>query len=159
RGPNEVAIAVRKPNKEIDLQVKKVRTLGKRYKIFRIPFIRGMVSLIESLTMGTKALMHSAEFFDEEEEQESKETLSISKMLFGNKAGYVYMFVTLAFSLVLAICIFMVLPNVITTFIGRRIDNSLGLNLIEGVIRIIIFLIYVIWVAKVEDVKRVFEYH
>src|SRR5699024_3900638 len=69
------------------------------------------------------------------------------------------MFLTLAFSLVLAIGIFMVLPNVITTFIGRRIDNSLGLNLIEGVIRIIIFLIYVIWVAKVEDVKRVFEYH
>lgn len=164
RGPTDVAIAVRKPNKEIDLQVEKIRTLGMRYKIFKIPFIRGMVSLIESLTMGTKALMHSAEFFDEEEEVLVEEVEASGffgkiKVFLGNKLKEWEMFLALAFSLVLSVGIFMVLPNIITSFIGRNINNSVGLNLLEGFIRIIIFLIYVVWVAKVEDVKRVFEYH
>lgn len=165
RGPTEVAIAVRKPNKEIDLQVQKVKTLGMRYAIFRTPFIRGMVSLIESLTMGTKALMHSAEFFDEDEEEEEIEDVEVSgfrgkiKAYFRNKLKEWEMFLTLAFSLVLSVGIFMVLPNIITSFIGRNLDSSVGLNLIEGFIRIVIFLLYVVWVAKVEDVKRVFEYH
>lgn len=164
RGPTEVAIAVRKPNKEIDLQVQEVNTLGMRYKIFRIPFIRGMVSLIESLTMGTKALMHSAEFFDEEEEIEVEAVEATSfggkiKAYFKNKLKEWEIFLTLAFSLVLSVGIFMILPNIITSFIGRNLESSVGLNLIEGFIRIIIFLLYVVWVAKVEDVKRVFQYH
>lgn len=158
RGPKEVAIAVRKPNKEIDLQVQEIKTLGMRFKIFRTPFIRGVVSLIESLTMGTKALMHSADFFMEEED-EQKQSLTITEKIFGDKAPDVEMFLTIAFSLVLSVGIFMILPNLITTFIGRNIDSSVGLNLIEGLIRIIIFLIYVVWVAKLEDVRRVFEYH
>ena len=172
RGPKEMAIAVRKPNKEIDLQVQEIKTLGMRYKIFRIPFIRGVVSLIESLTMGTKALMHSAEFFEEEEEVEDKE-IKVSRFaekILGDRAikikTYLHnklqeweMFIALAISLVLAVGIFMILPNLITSFIGRNIDSSIGLNLIEGLIRIVIFLLYVVWVAKVEDVKRVFEYH
>lgn len=165
RGPTEVAIAVRKPNNEIDLQVQKLNTLAMRHKIFRIPFIRGVVSLIESLTMGTKALMHSAEFFDEEEEEivieevEAKGFLGKAKAFLSRKLKEWEMFLTLAFSLVLSVGIFMVLPNLITTFIGRNLNSSIGLNLIEGFIRIIIFLLYVVWVAKVEDVKRVFEYH
>ena len=158
RGPKDVAIAVRKPNKEIDLQVQEIKTLGMRYKIFRTPFIRGMVSLIESLSMGTKALMHSAEFFDEEEDEEFKAT-SFTEKIFGDKAGEVEMFLTLALSLVLSIGLFMVLPNIITSFLGRNIQSSFALNLVEGFIRIVIFLIYVVWVAKLDDVKRVFEYH
>lgn len=157
RGPKQVAIAVRKPNKEIDLEVKKINTLAMRHKIFGVPFIRGMVSLIESLAMGTKALMHSAEFFEDEEED--LEASSITEKIFGDKAGEVEMFLTLMFSLTLAIGIFMVLPNIITSFIGKSIERSTILNLIEGFIRILIFLIYVVWVAKVEDVKRVFQYH
>lgn len=174
RGPTEVAIAVRKPNKEIDLQVEKINTLGMRYKIFRIPFIRGVVSLIESLTMGTKALMHSAEFFDEEEEDQlDNGEVKVSKLakkvlghravkvktFFMNKLKEWEMFLTLAFSLVLSVGIFMVLPNVITSFVGKSIESTIGLNLMEGLFRVIIFLLYVVWVAKVEDVKRVFEYH
>lgn len=165
RGPTEVAIAVRKPNNEIDLQVQKLNTLAMRHKIFRIPFIRGVVSLIESLTMGTKALMHSAEFFDDEEEEVQVEEVEARgffgkiKSFFARKLKEWEMFLTLAFSLVLSVGIFMVLPNLITSFIGRNLNSSVGLNLIEGFIRIVIFLLYVVWVAKVEDVKRVFEYH
>lgn len=173
RGPELMAIAVRKPDKEIDLKVEKVNTLGMRYKIFRTPFIRGVVSLIESLTMGTKALMHSAEFFEEDEEMEIEEDVEVSKIaekILGDKAIKIKTYllrklkewelsIALVVSLVLAVGIFMLLPNLITSFIGRNIESSIALNLIEGLIRIIIFLIYVVWVAKVDDIKRVFQYH
>ena len=156
RGPSEIAIAVRKPNKEIEVKVNKLDTLGMRHKIFRTPFLRGMVSLIESLAMGTKALMYSAEFF-EEEEQTGKETWT--QKIFKDKAADVEMFFTLVVSIVLAVGLFMVLPSIATNFIKGNIQNTIVLNLIEGFIRIILFLIYIVWVSKLEDVRRVFEYH
>lgn len=156
RGPKEIAIAVRKPNKEIEVKVNKLNTLAMRHKIFKTPFLRGMISLIESLSIGTKALMYSAEFF-EEEETEAKQTWT--QKIFKDKAADVEMFFTLAISIVLAVGLFMVLPNVIASFIRGNITNSILLNLMEGLVRIIIFLIYIIWVSKLEDVRRVFEYH
>ena len=156
RGPKDVAIAVRKPNHEIELKTSKLNTLAMRHKIFRMPFLRGMISLIESLTMGTKALMYSAEFFEEEEVTAKA---SWTQKIFKDKAGEVEMFFALLTSIILSVGIFMVLPSVITNFIKGSVTNSILLNLIEGFIRIIIFLIYVIWVSKLEDVRRVFEYH
>ena len=158
RGPNEVAIAVRKPNKEIELKVNKLNTLGMRYKVFRLPFLRGMISLVESLSIGVKALMYSAEFFeDEEDTEEVKATLT--QKIFKDKAEDVEIFLTLLTAIVLSIGIFMILPNFITSLIKGNITNSIVLNLIEGAIRILVFLLYVVWVSKVDDVRRVFEYH
>ncbi len=156
RGPRDLAIAVRKPNQEIEVTTSKLNTLGMRHKFFRTPFLRGVVGLIESLSMGIKALMYSAEFY-EEEEVDAKQTWT--QKIFKEKAGEVEMFFTLVISILLSVGIFMVLPNVITSFLKGNITNSIILNLIEGVIRILIFLIYIIWVSKVDDVKRVFEYH
>lgn len=156
RGPEDVAIAVRKPNKEIEVTTNKLNTLAMRHKIFRTPFLRGMISLIESLTMGTKALMYSAEFY-EEEEPEAKKTWT--QKIFKDKAADVEMFMALALSIVLSVGIFMVLPSIITNFLKGNIENSILLNLVEGLVRIIIFFIYLVWVAKLEDVRRVFEYH
>lgn len=158
RGPNEVAIAVRKPNKEIELKVNELNTLGMRYKVFRLPFLRGMISLVESLSIGVKALMYSAEFFeDEEDTEEVKATLT--QKIFKDKAEDVEIFLTLLTAIVLSIGIFMILPNFITSLIKGNITNSIVLNLIEGAIRILVFLLYVVWVSKVDDVRRVFEYH
>lgn len=156
RGPENIAIAVRKPNKEIEVTTSKLNTLGMRHKIFKMPFLRGVVGLIESLTMGTKALMYSAEFYEEEEPTANK---SWTQKVFKDKAGDVEMFFTLVISVLLSVGIFMILPNIITSFIKGSIANSIILNLIEGFVRILIFLIYVIWVSKLEDVRRVFEYH
>jgi uncharacterized protein YqhQ len=156
RGPSDVAIAVRKPNKEIEVKVNKLNTLGMRYKIFSTPLIRGMISLVESLAMGTNALMYSAEFF-EEEEQTSKE--SWTQKIFKDKAADVEMFFTLLVSIVLAVGLFMVLPSIATNFVKGNVKNTIALNLIEGAIRITFFIIYVVWVSKLEDVRRVFEYH
>ena len=158
RGPNEVAIAVRKPNKEIELKVNKLNTLGMRYKVFRLPFLRGMISLVESLSIGVKALMYSAEFFEDEEDTEEVKATWTQK-IFKDKAEDVEIFLTLLTAIVLSIGIFMILPNFITSLIKGNITNSIVLNLIEGAIRILVFLLYVVWVSKVDDVRRVFEYH
>ena len=156
RGPDVLAIAVRKPNNEIELKISKLNTLAMRHKIFRIPFLRGMISLIEPLTMGTKALMYSAEFF-EDEEPLAKE--SWTQKIFKDKAGDVEIFLALVTSIILSVGIFMVLPSLLTNIIKGSVTNSIVLNLFEGLIRIIVFMIYVIWVSKLKDVRRVFEYH
>lgn len=156
RGPNSVAIAVRKPNKEIELKTDKLNTLAMRHKLFGTPFIRGMISLIESLSIGTKALMYSAEFFEEEEPTAKT---SWTQKIFKDKAGDVEMVFALLTSIILSVGIFMVLPSIITNFLKGGINNSIVLNLVEGIVRIMIFLIYITWVSKLEDVRRVFEYH
>lgn len=157
RGPKDVAIAVRKPDKEIILKRDRLNTLGMRHKFFKLPFIRGVVGLVESMAFGIKALMYSAEFFEEDIEEEEKE--SFLNKIFKDKAEDVEILLTLLFSLVLTIGFFILLPSFITNFFKNRIETPFLLNLIEGGVRILIFLIYVVAVSKMEDVGRVFEYH
>ncbi|MSU00186.1 DUF1385 domain-containing protein [Tissierella pigra] len=155
RGPKEIAMAVRKPDKEIEIKVEKLQTLGMKYKIFKLPFIRGVVGLIEAMLFGTNALMYSAEFFEEEEE--TKE--SFTEKIFKDKAKDIEMIFAVVTSLVLAVGLFMILPTILTNLFKTKIQSSIGLNLLEGLVRIVVFLIYIIGVSKLEDIKRVFEYH
>ena len=159
RGPSDLAIAVRKPDNEIELKVDKLDTLAMRHKFFALPFIRGVVGLVEAMLVGTKALMYSAEFYDEEEEEAGPAKISFFEKIFKDKAAEVEMVVAVIISIVLALGIFMILPTIITNLFKNVITSSIGLNLVEGVVRISIFLIYVIGVSKLEDIKRVFEYH
>lgn len=157
RGPRDIAIAVRKPNSEIVLKKDKLNTLGMRYKFFRLPFVRGVVGLVESMAFGIRALMYSAEFFEEGFEEEEKEPLL--KRIFKDKADDVEMVLTLLFALAMTIGFFILLPSFFTNLFKNRVETPFLLNLLEGFIRIIIFLIYVTVVSKMEDVGRVFEYH
>lgn len=157
RGPEKISIAVRKPDGEIELKVDELNTLGMKYKIFRLPFLRGVVGLVEAMLIGTKALMYSAEFFEEEEAEEPK--ISLFQKIFKDKAADAEMVFALILSMVLAVGIFMILPSFMTNVFKNIIKNPIILNLVEGLFRIALFLIYVIWVSKLEDVKRVFEYH
>lgn len=157
RGPEKISIAVRKPDGEIELKVDELNTLGMKYKIFRLPFLRGVVGLVEAMLIGTKALMYSAEFFEEEEAVEPK--ISLFEKIFKDKAADAEMVFALILSMVLAVGIFMILPSFMTNVFKNIIKNPIVLNLVEGLFRIALFLIYVIWVSKLEDVKRVFEYH
>lgn len=157
RGPKEIAVSVRKPDGEIELKVDKLNTLGMRHKIFKLPLLRGVIGLIEAMSIGTKALMYSAEFFEEEEKKEDKKTFT--EKIFKDKAEDVEMGFTVLVSVVLAIGIFMILPTLLTNFLKDKISSSVLLNLVEGAVRIIIFLIYIISVSKLDDIKRVFEYH
>lgn len=158
RGPKDVAIAVRKGNDEIVLKREKLNTLGMRYKFFRLPFIRGIVGLVESMIFGIQALMYSAEIFDEYMEKE-EERESFLDRVFKEKREDVEIALTLLFSLALTIVLFILIPSLITNVFKNSIQSPFLMNLVEGLIRIGIFLLYVITVSKMEDVGRVFEYH
>lgn len=155
RGPKTISIAVRKPDGEIELKVDPLNTLAMRYKIFKLPFLRGVIALIEAMFIGTKALMYSAEFFEEEEIEKE----SFLEKVFKDKAQDVEMAIAVLFSVLVSLGVFMILPNLITSYFRKFVENSIVLNLIEGLIRVLIFLIYVISISKIEDIKRVFEYH
>lgn len=159
RGPKDVAIAVRKPDDEIILKKEKLNTLGMRYKFFKLPLIRGVVGLVESLSFGLRALMYSAEFFDIEEDEGNKKAETILEKIFKDKAEDAEIVITLLVSLLLSVGLFILLPTFVTNFFKNAIESSFLMNLLEGLIRIILFLIYVVSVSKMDEVGRVFEYH
>lgn len=155
RGPKLISIAVRKPDGEIELKVDKLNTLAMRYKIFKLPFLRGVVALIEAMVIGTKALMYSSEFFEEEKDEKE----SFLEKIFKDRAQDIEMIVAILFSVVVSLGVFMILPSLVTSFFKNIVNNSIVLNLIEGIFRVLIFLIYVVWISKLDDIKRVFQYH
>lgn len=160
RGTKSVAIAVRKPDGEIELKVDPIENLTTKNKFFKLPFVRGVVALLEAMVLGTKSLMYSAEFFEEEEEtkEPSKFDQFIERTL-KDKAGDISIYITVLISILISVGLFMLAPTFVTNLFKNKINSSIGLNLLEGVIRVAIFLAYVILVSKLEDVKRVFEYH
>lgn len=177
RGPKDVAIAIRKSNGETVLKKEELNTLGMKYKFFALPLIRGIVGLIEAMILGINSLMYSAEFFEEEEIEEKEGILDKTlnkifknrvnkgkrepflKRVFKEHAGTVEIIITLALSLLLTIGLFILLPSFFTNAFKGRIESPFIFNIIEGLFRIGIFLIYVILVSKMDDVDRVFEYH
>ncbi|WP_054251896.1 DUF1385 domain-containing protein [Neofamilia massiliensis] len=148
RGPSQVAIAVRKPDNEIVTKVDQTKSIIKKSKILGLPFIRGVVALGEAMVTGVSALMYSASFWEDEEEDGKSSELT-GLQTFG----------IIASSFLMAMALFMLLPNLITSFFMRYTDSPLALNIIEGILRLTIFFIYLIYVSKLEDIKRVFEYH
>ncbi|MBR4891339.1 MAG: DUF1385 domain-containing protein [Clostridia bacterium] len=167
RGPFESAIAVRKPDGEIIVEKKPVSSFVQKFKLNKIPIVRGVFSFFESLINGTKALMFSAEFYDleDEEDKKKKEKMTEEELKKYNKkndrllAGT--LFLSVIISLVFGIGVFMLLP---TFLIGLLRDyagltNGVIATLLEGIVRITIFVIYIMLVSKMKDIRRVFEYH
>ena len=147
---DKYAIAVRKPDKEIEVKIEKYKPAGEKCKLFKIPIVRGVFNFVESLVIGVKTLMYSAEFYDEEEDVEKKKEESSDGL---------FMFLTVAFSIVLAVGLFMLLPAFLASLLDGVIKNHFVLGLVEGVLRLIIFLLYVVLISRMEDIKRTFMYH
>ncbi len=163
RGNDKLAMSVRKSSGEIYTEIKPSVPISKKHKFLGLPFIRGGVSLIDSMVVGVKVLMESAEHVDlgEEEEQESKFDLWMKKKLGENYFSYMIYF-SVFIALLFSIGIFMLLPNLITglfSFDKTTTGGSLLANSIEGLIRISLFLLYVWLVSKNKEIKRVFQYH
>ncbi len=161
---DKYAVAVRKPDQEIEVKVVDYVSVGSRSAFFRIPIIRGVVNFIESLVIGVKTLMYSASFYDEEEDSadSKKESKPKKKELTPEqqkRSDDLAMYGTVAFSLVFAIALFMMLPAFIGELIGRVIDSRVLMSAIEGVIRLVIFLGYVALISLMKDIQRVFMYH
>ena len=165
RGPKNIAIAVRKPDGEIIVENRPIFSIIQKYKFLKLPIIRGVVSFIESLIVGTSALMFSAEFYDidDEEDKKKKEEMTEEERKKAeakeSKAMTWAIYSSVVIALVFGIGLFMMLPTVITGFVKSFIPNSIVFSLVEGIIRIAIFLIYLSLVAKMKDIRRVFEYH
>lgn len=158
RGSKGQATAIRKPNGKIEIDVKKMVPLTKKYKFLNIPFIRGIFVLIDSLITGINTLNYSASFFEEEGEEESKFELWL-KDKFGEKSNDLIIGGTMILSFILAIGLFIALPTGIASLFNMLNLPPIALNLIEAVIRIVILLIYMYSISKMEDIYRVFQYH
>lgn len=163
RGNDKIAMSVRKASGEIYTETKASVPLSKKYKFLGLPFIRGGVSLVDSMIIGVKALMESAEHVDlgEEEEKESKFDIFMKKWL-GEKYFSIMIYFSVFIALAFSIGLFMLLPNLITglfSFDKSSAGGSLLANAIEGAIRICLFLLYVWLVSKNKEIKRVFQYH
>ncbi|MBR5517483.1 MAG: DUF1385 domain-containing protein [Clostridia bacterium] len=163
KGPKEMAIAVRKPDGEIIIEKKPVSEKIRKSKILKWTLIRGCVGFFDSMVTGVKALMFSAQFFDVEGEEESES--KFDKWLerkFGDKVKDIVIYVSVVLSLIFSIGLFFLLPNFITELIakisGMPVDGTVR-TLIEGGVRMLIFLGYILLVSQMKDIKRVFMYH
>lgn len=143
RGPEYIATAVRTPSGEITIKKDPVHSLGEKYPILKKPFIRGTIALGESLVYGMKSLSYSAQAAGEEEEQLTTKQMAA----------------TMTFSAVLAIIFFLVIPTYGAKFIPGVADSTVRLNIVEGILRLAIFLLYIWGISLTSDIRRVFEYH
>ena len=143
RGPGVTATAVREPAGTIVVQKEPTKSIADTYPILKKPFLRGCVALYESLVIGMKALSFSAKAAGDEEEEMSNSEIAI----------------TMVISTVFAIAVFLALPTFIVKFIPGVQDNHVVLNLIEGVIRLVLFLLYIWGIGLTKDIQRVFQYH
>lgn len=158
KNKDEYSVAVRTPNGSIE--VKKwdsSDSFSNRYKFARFPFVRGVVSFIESLTLGMKTLTYSSSFY-EDEEPKTKGDKFLDKV-FGEKAETIVNGITMLISLVLAVGLFMLLPYFVSEWVGRYILNKSLVAIIEGAIRIAIFVLYVLLISLMKDIKRLYQYH
>lgn len=160
RGPYKIATAVRKPDGEIAMEVKNVASFVTKYKLTKIPIVRGVFAFIDSMVQSITALMYSAEFFDlEEEEAEPSKFDAWLEKTFGDKLKNVIIWFSLIISLAFSIGLFILLPTVIAGWFSPIIQGNFGKNFIEGIVKIAIFLGYLAIVSHQSDIKRVFQYH
>ena len=160
RNGSEYSVAVRKENGEIEVKKETYKGVGSKCRLFRLPFIRGIFSFVDSLVLGMKSLNYSASLFMEDGEEE--EPGRFEKWLqekFGDKAEKVIMDLTMVISIILAMGIFMVFPTWVSTLMKPLLGNGIWMALFEGVLRIIIFIAYVGLISLMPDIKRTYMYH
>lgn len=152
RNGNDYAVAVRKPDQTIEVKKDQFIGLNARWHTKKIPIIRGVLSFIDSLVLGMSTLTYSASFFEDEEETEKEKDKD-------GKSDAVFMGLTVALSVVIAVVLFMLTPFFISSLFGKVIKSPMALAVIEGLIRIAIFFIYIVAISQMKDIQRVFMYH
>ena len=158
RNGNDYAVAVRKPDQTIEVKKDQFIGLNARWHTKKIPIIRGVLSFIDSLVLGMSTLTYSASFFEDEEETEKEKDKDKDKDKDG-KSDAVFMGLTVALSVVIAVVLFMLTPFFISSLFGKVIKSPMTLAVIEGLIRIAIFFIYIVAISQMKDIQRVFMYH
>ncbi|WP_297133396.1 DUF1385 domain-containing protein [Terrisporobacter sp.] len=156
---NYRAIAVRKSNGEIELKKEKIKSWVKDKKIDKIPFLRGSFILIETMIQGMKSLNYSSEFFLEEDEDDEDMIDRLMKKIFKDRANDAIMLVSFILAMFLSIVLFILIPTTLCGLFSSVIKNNIVLNLIEGLIRITILILYMLLISRNQDIKRTFMYH
>ena len=163
KNQDRYAVAVRKPDHQIDVKVENYKSTIKNEKIRHLPIVRGVVNFVESLVLGMSTLMYSASFFEDEEEDNKKKNLSEEERKKleekEKKQEKALMGGTVAFSIVFALALFFALPYFLSGFFHKIIASETLIALIEGLIRLAIFLGYIAIISLTPDIKRVFMYH
>lgn len=182
RGPSYSAIAVRKPDGEIEIDTKANSSLVARWKLTKIPIIRGVISFFDSMIIGVKATMYSAEFMDLEDDDPNAQPSKFDAWLertFGDKLMSVLMWISVILALALGIGLFILLPTIVAGFVRDLftnatwiqfpqqfadacygvVTNRVFLNVLESVVKLALFLLYMVLVSRLKDMQRVFEYH
>ena len=153
------AIAVRKPDGEIEVKKDTYVSLTKKHKLLALPFIRGVFSFADSMIVGMRALTWSCSFFEDDEEEEAGPLEKWLDRVFGEKLEGILMSIVMVLSFALAIGIFMLLPMLIANFCRSFIKSETVMAVLEGVIRIGIFVAYIKLVSRMDEIRRTFMYH
>lgn len=152
KNKDHYAVVVRKPDGNIEVKKEEFKGISSKCKLFRVPFIRGIFSFIDSLTLGMSTLTYSASFYEEEED--TKKTEQEKK-----KSDTVFNVITIMISVILAVGIFMVVPFYLSQLLEKVISSKTLIIFLEGVIRLLIFIIYIVLISFMKDIKRVYMYH
>ena len=156
RNGGKYSVAVRKSDGEIEVDVRDYHSVIPWKTPLKIPFIRGIFNFVDSLVLGMKTLMFSASFFEEEEEGELLTEEEAAKQ---EKKDQLFMTLTVAVAVILAAALFMVLPYFLSSFVEKYTRSRAAMTVFEGVIRVVIFLLYIFLISRTKDIKRTFMYH
>ena len=159
RHGDDYAVAVRKPDGEILVQKEEYHSVIKWKALTKIPFIRGVFNFIDSMVLGIKTLMFSAEFYEDEEEVKSEKELTEEEIAKKEKQEKWMMNATVAISVVIAVAVFMVLPYFLSSLLKPLMPSYHLRTLVEGFVRIGIFILYIALISRMDDIQRTFMYH
>ena len=150
RNADKYAVAVRKTDGEIVVKTEEYKGICRNKKLRSFPIIRGVFSFLDSMVLGMSTLTYSASFFMEEEEKEEVKAEKKESLMMG---------LTIAFSVVMAVAVFMILPYFLSQMFRKFTDSMTVLTLLEGLVRLLIFFGYILLISRMEDIQRVFMYH
>lgn len=159
RHGDDYAVAVRKPDGEIFVQKEEYHSVIKWKALTKIPFIRGVFNFIDSMVLGIKTLMFSTEFYEDEEEVKSEKELTEEEIAKKEKQEKWMMNATVAISVVIAVAVFMVLPYFLSSLLKPLMPSYHLRTLVEGFVRIGIFILYIALISRMDDIQRTFMYH
>lgn len=150
RNADKYAVAVRKTDGEIVVKTEEYKGICRNKKLRSFPIIRGVFSFLDSMVLGMSTLTYSASFFMEEEEKEEVKAEKNESLMMG---------LTIAFSVVMAVAVFMILPYFLSQMFRKFTDSMTMITLLEGAVRLVIFFGYILLISRMQDIQRVFMYH
>ncbi len=158
KNKDKYAVAVRKPDGEIEVDIDEYAGIARNIFIRNVPFLRGVFNFIDSLTLGLKVINYSANFYEDTEENETRFDKAMSKIFHGRTERVFTGFVTIV-SIIIAVGIFILLPYYLTGLLSVNVRNETYTAFIEGLIRLAVFVLYILLISLNKDIKRVYRYH